>query len=393
LRAADLARRAGRIAVVVAMVLAALALAACTTQSGPQPSGQHFTGDLNPPGFFPGAVATTQGKEAAGLYPLIFVVATIVFVLVEGLLIIIAFRFRRRSGEKDLALPTQTHGNSMLEFGWTIIPAVVVAVLFVGTFKTLADTDVLSAHPQVTVDVTAFQWQWNFKYPDFPDASGQPLSYTGQGKNGPEMVLPAGETARIRLHAQDVIHSWYVPSFFFKRDAIPGRVNEFDITPVDVGTYGGQCAEFCGLAHNEMYFSVRIVSPPDFAIWAAAEQAKGAATPPPPPPSGGPPPSGASGGSASISVSSISATAGFDPSTLTAPADTPLTIQLVNKDPSVPHNFAIQKGNADGSDFVGQPIANGGQTATYQAPPLKAGTYTFYCAIHPNMKGTLTVGG
>ena len=64
----------------------------------------------------------------------------------------------------------------------------------------------------------------------------------------------------------------------------------------------------------------------------------------------------------------------------------------MNKDPSVPHNFAIQKANPDGSDWVGQPTANGGQTATYQAPPLKAGTYTFYCAIHPNMKGTLTVG-
>jgi plastocyanin len=85
-------------------------------------------------------------------------------------------------------------------------------------------------------------------------------------------------------------------------------------------------------------------------------------------------------------------TAGFDPSTLTAPADTPLTITLVNKDPAVPHNFAIQKGNPDGSDWIGQPNANGGQTATYQAPPLKAGTYTFFCAIHPNMKGTLTVG-
>ena len=199
------------------------------------------------------------------------------------------------------------------------------------------------------------------------------------------MVLPSGETVRIRLHAQDVIHSWYVPSFFFKRDAIPGRINEFDITPQDVGTYGGQCAEFCGLAHNEMYFTVRIVSQGDFAAWAAAEQAKAPATPPPAP-------SGAPGAGATVNVSAVSVTTGFDPSTLTATADTPLTIQFVNKDPTVPHNFAIQKANADGSDWVGQPPANGGQTATYQAPALKAGTYTFYCAIHPNMKGTLTVG-
>ena len=107
------------------------------------------------------------------------------------------------------------------------------------------------SNPGVTVDVTGFQWQWNFKYPDYRDVSGQPLSYTGEGKNGPEMVLPVGETVRIRLHAQDVIHSWYVPAFFYKRDAIPGRVNEFDVTPVDLGTYGGQCAEFCGLSHSD----------------------------------------------------------------------------------------------------------------------------------------------
>jgi cytochrome c oxidase subunit 2 len=374
---------------VVAMVIAALALAGCAAQTGAQLSGQHFTGDANAPGFFPGEVATAQGKEAAGLYPLVFVIATIVFVLVEGLLIIIAFRFRRRSGAKDESLPVQTHGNNVLEFAWTIIPAVVVAVLFVGVFKTLADTDVLSPKPALTVDVTGFQWQWTFTYPDYPDVSGKPLSYTGQGKNGPEMVLPTGETVRIRLHAQDVIHSWYVPSFFFKRDVIPGRVNEFDITPEDVGTYGGQCAEFCGLAHNEMYFTVRVVSPADFAAWAAAEQAKVPATPPPPPssaPRGGPPGGGA------ISVASVSVTAGFDPATLTAPADTPLSIQMVNRDPSVPHNFAIKGGNPDGSDWVGQPPANSGQTATYQAPPLKAGTYEFFCAIHPNMKGTLTVG-
>jgi plastocyanin len=134
-----------------------------------------------------------------------------------------------------------------------------------------------------------------------------------------------------------------------------------------------------------MYFTVRVVSQPDFQAWVAAEEAKAPATPAPPP-SGGP------GGGATVNVSAVSVTAGFNPSTLTAPADTPLTIQFTNTDPTVPHNFAIQKANPDQSDWVGQPPANGGQTATYQAPALKAGTYTFYCAIHPNMKGTLTVG-
>ena len=330
------------------------------------------------PGIFPGHIVTEQGQNAAGLYLPVFLIAVGVFVLVEGLVIIITLRYRRK--KTDTELPPQTHGNNVLEVVWTIIPAVIVLGLFVLSMSVLVKNDATATDPapKLTVDATAFQWQWTFDYQE------QGLSYTGAGANGPEMVLPVGETVIIRLHAQDVIHAFYVPQFYFKMDAIPGRTNQFPVTIEEPGTYGGQCAEFCGLSHAQMYFTVRAVSPADFDAWVASEQVKARATPVPAP-------SGAAATSNTIAVKAISATEGFDPKTLTAAAGVPITVDFTNADPAVVHNFSIKGANPDGSDFIGMPIDKPGQQAQYQAPALAAGTYTFYCSVHPTMTGTLTV--
>jgi len=351
--------------------MATVLLAACANVR----PNDHPTSDTNFPNLLPSTVVTEQGRMASQLYLVPFVIAVIIFLLVEGLLIFISFRFRRR--RHDSELPTQTHGNNMLEILWTAVPAVIVLGLFILSTSVLFNETTEAKQPDVTVDVTGFQWQWTFAYPDYG------LSYTGAGKNGPEMVVPVDKTVHIRLHAQDVIHSFYVPEFFYKKDAVPGRTNEFDVKVDQAGTYGGQCAEFCGLAHADMYFTVRAVTPDEFTSWVASEQAKANATPAPAP----------SGGvqAATISVKAISITAGFDPKDLTAPADTPLTIEFQNTDQTAPHNFSISGANADGSDFIGMPIAQAGQKATYQAPALQAGQYKFYCSVHPNMVGTLTV--
>jgi cytochrome c oxidase subunit 2 len=347
-----------------------LLLAACATRTDDRP-----TSDSGAPGFLPGHVVTEQGRQAADLYLPVFIIAVIVFFLVEGLLLFAAIRFRR--SKHDDGLPAQTHGNNRLELLWTAIPALVVTGMFIGSTIVLTDVEATSDQPAVTVDVSGFQWQWTFDYP----AEG--LSYTGAGDQGPEMVLPVNEPVLIRLQALDVIHSFYVPQFFRKLDVIPGRVNQFEVTITEEGTFGGQCAEFCGLAHDAMYFTVRAVDQATYDQWVADEQAKAAATPPPAP-------SGAPAGSV-IDIRSISITEGFDPSELTAPADTPLTIQLDNVDTTAPHNVAIRAANADGTDWIGLPIAQPGQKATYSVPPIAAGSYTFYCSVHANMTGTLTV--
>ena len=347
----------------------ALVLAAC---AGTGHSVTNIT-NPNPPSWFPPVPVTEQGDQVTGIYPLIFAVAVAVFVLVEGLLVIIALRFRRRSSDPDL--PAQMHGNNLLEVTWTLIPALIVAFLFWQTVDRLAKIQHLSdSPPAVVVEVTGFQWQWTFDYPN----QGA-LSFTGSGTTGPEMVVPASEPIRIRLHSRDVIHSFYVPLFNYKLDVIPGRTNEFEITIDEPGTYGGQCAEFCGLSHADMFFTVRAVARAEFDQWVTEQQAAASQTPAPLP----------SGGQ-TLTLNAVSVTA-FDPATLTAKAGQPIVFDFHNLDTTNPHNVAIENATPEGA-WVGTPIANPGQTASYSTPPLQAGTYTYFCAVHPTtMRGTLTV--
>ncbi len=354
---------------VVASIVAACAGAANVQPLPPQP------GNEQPPGFFPTTPVTEAGEATQQLYTLTFVIAVIVFFLVEGLLIFITLRFRRRREQTEL--PYQRHGNNPLEILWTIVPTITVTVLFVAALITLNEQYEPTANtPDVVIDVTGFQWQWTFDYEQ------QGLSFTGAGNTGPEMAMPINEPVRIRLHATDVIHSFYVPQFLYKKDVVPGRVNEFDVTVTTPGRWGGQCAEFCGIGHAEMQFTVNAMSRADFDAWVVQQQ-QSAPTPAVPPPGGGP----------TIDLAAESTTA-FDESTLSAPADEPITFNFTNADPGgQPHNVAIEAANPDGTDWLGMPFANAGQSATYVSPPLPAGTYDFYCAVHPTtMRGTLNVG-
>ena len=272
LRIPALGRRLARLARLSTLPTVALLIAACTDEavSNTDEAAKNLTGDAAAPGLFTGEVVTTQGAEAASLYLPVFIVATIIFFLVEGLLLYMAWRFRKRSSGDDL--PDQTHGHSALELLWTVIPAIVVTVMFIGSTIVLTDIQATSDDPDVIVEVEAFRFGWKFDYPQHG------ISIAGGGREGaPEMVLPTVESVQFRITAVDVIHSFYVPSFFTKLDAIPGRVNTFEINIEKPGVYGGQCAEFCGLAHSDMFFSVRAVEPDEFDAWVA-EQTGGEAS-------------------------------------------------------------------------------------------------------------------
>jgi cytochrome c oxidase subunit 2 len=326
----------------------------------------------NQPSIFPPTPVTEQASGTRSLYVITLIIALVVFVIVEGLLIIMALRFRRKS--TDVELPKQTHGSNPLEILWTLVPAITVTFLFGAAIITLDNQERLSANPAVVVDVQGFQWQWTFKYPNQGN-----LSFTGAGTTGPEMVVPTNELIRIRLHSDDVIHSFYVPLFNYKLDVIPGRTNEFEVTVEEPGTYGGQCAEFCGLQHANMFFTVRAVSRAEFDAWVTQQQQAASATPAPLP----------SGGQ-TITLNAVNTTT-FDPAALTAKANVPIVFEFHNLDPANPHNVAIEKATPQGT-WAGTPIAQPGQTATYAAPPLAPGSYTFFCVVHPDtMRGTLTV--
>lgn len=354
-------------------IAVALVLAACAGEYASRPPEPGYGPNAPGPGFFPIDSVTEQGVPTQSLYLLTFVIAVIVFALVEGLLIYITLRFRRKPTDPEL--PPQTHGSNTLELLWTIVPTVVVTVLFVAALITLNEEyEAHAAQPDLVVDVTGFQWQWTFEYPE------QGIKLSGTGREGPTMALPVGETVRFRLHATDVIHSFYVPQFLYKKDVIPGRTNEFDVVIKQAGTFAGQCAEFCGLGHADMHFSVQAMTPAEFDAWVTQQQQQ-----PSPGPSGEPT-------GPTVEVTSVSIADGFDPTALTVAADTAWVVNLTNADPDIPHNFSIHNGMPDGSDWVGQPNADGGGSATYQAPPLPAGDYQFFCSLHPNMVGDLHVG-
>lgn len=215
--------------------------------------------------------ATEQGREIFTLWQWSVLGAILIGAIVWGLIVWAVFRYRRRRTE-ELGLPSQRQYLIPLEVFYTVAPVVIVAILFGYSYATQRSVDELSSDPDLTVQVIGFQWQWQFEY------VGEDVKLTGFPDDEPTLVLPTDTTVRFRLDSRDVIHSFYVPGFLFKRDVIPGITNEFDVDVAEVGTYRGHCAEFCGLDHARMTFDVETVSPDEFAQWLDAHRGEGSET-------------------------------------------------------------------------------------------------------------------
>jgi cytochrome c oxidase subunit 2 len=197
--------------------------------------------------------------------------AVVVAAIVWGLTTLAIVRFRRRSGTGD-ELPPQIDGNMRLEVIWTVIPIATVLVLFWLTLGALGRIDARSAGG-IDVSISAFRWQWQFDYP----ADG--VTVIGTPDIPAEMVVPVGEPVHVTLTSPDVVHSFYVPAFLFKRDATPGRPTQFEFTVEEAGAYGGQCAEFCGVYHARMLLTVRAVPRAEYDAWIAGHRPGASATP------------------------------------------------------------------------------------------------------------------
>lgn len=214
--------------------------------------------------------ATEQGTDVLTLWQVSFWAAVALGVLVFGLLGYSMIRHRRRNND----LPKQTEGNVALEVTYTIIPFLLVgALFFYGLVVQNTQTELndepaaaAAANELILVDVTGYQWNWRFNYPQ------ENVDVIADNFSLPEMVLPVGKTVRFNLMAADVNHSFFVPGFLTKRDLIPGVRNEIEVTPTAPGTYLGYCAEYCGLNHSEMNFQVRVVSQAEYDQWIAQQQ-------------------------------------------------------------------------------------------------------------------------
>jgi cytochrome c oxidase subunit II len=192
----------------------------------------------------------------------VFLVAAVVFVLVEVGVLYLVFRFRRRRDDDDL--PAQTHGNTKLEIGWTVLPAAILGVVALGTVSTLFNIEDRE-NDGVTVEVVGHQWWWGFNYDTNGD--GEPDITTAN-----DLVIPAGQDVELAITSEDVIHSFWIPALNGKKDAVPGRTSPLMLNADEPGTYVGQCTEFCGLSHAYMRQRVIALPEDEFEAWLADQE-------------------------------------------------------------------------------------------------------------------------
>ncbi|TQF78734.1 cytochrome c oxidase subunit II [Elioraea sp. Yellowstone] len=264
-------RRSGRIVGIGMTALAVLAgagaaVAASTDLGLPTPWGMGLQDSASP-----------VKERIASLHDLLLVIITLITLFVLALLAYVCWRFRADRNPN----PSRTSHNTLLEVAWTVIPVLILVVIAVPSFRLLYFMD-RTTEPDLTVKVTAFQWAWEYEY---PDADGLKFeSYmvpadqaAAQGKRrlldvDNEMVVPAGKNIRVLVTSRDVIHSFFVPALGVQKYNIPGRTMETWFRADRPGVYYGQCNQICGVNHAFMPIVVRAVPEAEFSAWL--EQAK-----------------------------------------------------------------------------------------------------------------------
>lgn len=217
--------------------------------------------------------ATEQADSIRELWLGAMAASTAVGLFVLGLILWACVAYRKRGD----TLPRQVRYNLPIEVLYTILPMVIISVFFYYTVESQNFINKESENPDVTIAVVGFQWNWQFNHLDGDDDPDNNVVVTGEPLKPAPLVLPVGQTIRFEQTSNDVIHSFWIPAFLFKRDAIPGLENSFELTlkPETAGTtFIGRCAEFCGEKHDRMNFEVRAVTPAQYAEYLAEERAK-----------------------------------------------------------------------------------------------------------------------
>jgi cytochrome c oxidase subunit 2 len=246
--------------------------------------------------WFPSNAAKQAGNVRT-LYKVLLIATVPIFVLVETVVLFSVWKFRVRPGDEDKDGPP-IHGNTRLEVVWTVLPACLILGLCAYAYTVLHSNE-KSKVGEMTVNVTARQFGFEFSYPDL----------NGKTVVSPVLYLPKGKPVVFKLRSLDVIHSFFVPEFSEKLDAVPGIATTLRVTPTRLGTYPAECTELCGAGHSLMRGTVRIVTPGVFQSWVSAQKANAA------PPLGAPGPStsqpgipGSSSGPSPSASSSASST-------------------------------------------------------------------------------------
>jgi cytochrome c oxidase subunit 2 len=203
---------------------------------------------------------TDFNREVGGLFELLIWLGTIVFIFTEAMLVYALWRYRSRPGKAHQ--PEQVHGNTRLEILWTVIPAVVLAIIAVPTVQTIFKTQGQARGDALQIEVTGHQWWWEFHYPQYGVTTAN------------EVYMPTDRTVNFALKTHDVLHSFWIPGLGGKRDLVNNRTNYIWFTPDSTSeeAFNGFCAEYCGTSHANMRFKAFTVTPEQFASWIAHQQ-------------------------------------------------------------------------------------------------------------------------
>lgn len=252
-----------------------LFLSGCAYQAE---SASYNWGELFSRGFLPGGESVTNHTDRiAGLWTTSWIVLWGVGLIAWGLMFWAIFVYRRRKG--DTGLPPQLRYNMPIETLFTVIPFILVIGFFAFTARDMAEIEKVNPNPDVKISVIAKQWSWDFNYVN-ADVYETGVQSRFEGELGseealPTLYLPVGKSVEIELSARDVIHSFWVIDFLYKKDMFPGKSNFMYFTPLKEGSYKGKCAELCGEFHSMMLFNVEVVSQAEFDTQMAALAAKG----------------------------------------------------------------------------------------------------------------------
>lgn len=229
-------------------------------------------------GFLPGVPGVTNHTDRiTGLWTTSWIVLWGIGIIAWGLMFYAVIVYRRRKGETGL--PPQLRYNNPIETLFTVVPLIITIGFFAFTARDMAAIEEPNTNPDVTIQVIAKQWSWDFNYVD-GNVYDSGIQSQFEGEEGseaalPTLYLPVNKSVKVDLTARDVIHSFWVIDFLYKKDMFPGRTNHMYFTPQVEGTYKGKCAELCGEYHSMMLFNVKVVSQAEYDAHLAALAAAG----------------------------------------------------------------------------------------------------------------------
>ena len=244
----ELTRQAKRAGAVVAVAAATLALSGCSAETLQQWSRWGMPESI-----------TDRAPWVGNLWNGAWIASLVIGAFVWGLIFWVMFRYRRRNNSE---VPRQSRYNLPMELLYTVVPFLIIGVLFFFTVQSQnAVLAKVNDRPVHTINVIGQKWSWSFNYMEQQNPAVNAVVHdTGTVERLPYLYLPVNEPVRFNLGSADVIHSFWIPEFYFKLDVIPGHPNSFDVTPNRTGEFLGKCAELCGTYHSAMLFKVRVVS-------------------------------------------------------------------------------------------------------------------------------------